>query len=338
MSPLSRRPGPLDWALLGILGFIWGGSFMGIELALGALAPLWVAATRVCIAAVLVFGVCQLFGDGLPRFRTPLERRVWLHCIGMGLFTNAFPFTLLAWGQQYVTSSFAGISMAVMPLLVLPLSHALVPGERMTAWRLGGFLVGFAGVALLIGGDSLFALFADMGAGTGRMEVNAGQIACILASCCYAVGAIITRLSPAVSPLSFSAAGLVSAGLVLLPVALLVSGAPGGSGAGAADTGVGAGVVTGGGPTLFGIDALSFAGIVYLALFSTGLATIIRTVLIMRAGPPFVSLVNYQVPVWAVLIGLALLGEDIPGHFIPALALILSGLALSQLLHRRARD
>jgi drug/metabolite transporter (DMT)-like permease len=73
---------------------------------------------------------------------------------------------------------------------------------------------------------------------------------------------------------------------------------------------------------------------VFLALLPTGLATILLTIIIRRVGPPFLSLVNYQVPVWAVLIGVGILGEALPGHFVAALVTILIGLAVSQRLHR----
>ena len=75
---------------------------------------------------------------------------------------------------------------------------------------------------------------------------------------------------------------------------------------------------------------------VFLALFPTGVATILLTMIIHRAGPPFLSLVNYQVPVWAVLIGAVILSETIPGHFITALMIILGGLAVAQQPWKRA--
>ena len=83
------------------------------------------------------------------------------------------------------------------------------------------------------------------------------------------------------------------------------------------------------------ISPLALAGTLYLALLPTGLATILLTVIIKRAGPPFLSLVNYQVPVWAVIFGVVILGEALPGHFITALAVILTGLAISQFLGRK---
>jgi drug/metabolite transporter (DMT)-like permease len=77
-------------------------------------------------------------------------------------------------------------------------------------------------------------------------------------------------------------------------------------------------------------NSLAIAGVGYLALFPTAVATILLTILVRRAGPPFLSLVNYQVPVWAVVIGATVLGEALPGHFLVALGIILGGLSISQ--------
>lgn len=305
MHPQKQPPAPLDWGLLAFLGVIWGGAFLGVELALDSLDPIWVSTGRISLAAMLLVLVTMLTGAGLPTIRSATGRRVWIHCIGMGMFTNAIPFSLLAWGQQHVTTSFAGITMAVVPLLVLPLSHFLVPGERLTLKRTIGFTIGFAGVVLLVGGEQLFSGSA---AGDGAPMLTA-QLACVMASCCYAIGSIITRLCPPVNTTSFAAAGLLSATLIILPVALLTSGVP------------------------ERISSTSLSGVIFLALFPTGLATILLSILIWRAGPPFLSLVNYQVPVWAVLIGAVILSETIPGHFITSLLVILGGLAVAQ--HRR---
>lgn len=306
MPAPTSGPATLDWGLLAALGLIWGAAFLGVEVALGSLPPLWVAAGRISLAALLLVAVAYLTGEGLPGFRTAIQRRIWLHCLGMGLFTNAIPFSLLSWGQQVVTSSFAGITMAVVPLFALPLSHFLIPGERLSLARVIGFLTGFSGVVLLVGGDRLFV---PSGTGGSLMMLTA-QLACVGASCCYACGSIITRLCPPVGTLSFAAAGLLCASIAILPLAFFVHGVPS------------------------EVSLASWSGMVFLALLPTGLATILLTIIVRRAGPPFLALVNYQVPVWAVLIGVSILGEAIPGHFLMALVTILIGLAISQRLHR----
>ncbi|MEL0099758.1 MAG: DMT family transporter, partial [Opitutae bacterium] len=164
-----------------------------------------------------------------------------------------------------------------------------------------GFVFGFGGVVLLIGGDKI------INTSDTSLQMLLSQVACVIASCCYAIGSIITRLCPPVPTLSYSASGLLIGGMILVPTALIVDDLPAS--------------VT--------LEAIS--GLVYLAIFPTAIATLLLTLLIRRAGPPFLSLVNYQVPVWAVVIGAVVLGEKLPGHFLMALAIILGGLFLSQL-------
>jgi drug/metabolite transporter (DMT)-like permease len=297
-----------DWLILAFLGLIWGASFLGVEMALIGFGPVSIAAGRVAIAAIILLFIAIFYGDGLPTFDNPTNRRIWLHCFIMGLFTNALPFSLLSWGQQIVTSSFAGICMAVVPLFVLPLAHYMVPGERMSLAKGIGFLFGFGGVVMLVGGDHLGKAFATTG--TDSTLMMTAQFSCVIASCCYAIGSINTRLCPPVSTLSYSATGLMMGSFMLLPTALYFEGIP----------------------SLPAQSAL--AGILFLAVFPTAVATLLLTLLINRAGPTFLALVNYQVPIWAVLIGTLVLSEALPGHFISALAIILAGLAISQFYDR----
>jgi len=295
----TPSPTPLAWALLCLLGLIWGGSFLGVEMALTGFGPLTVAALRITTAAIILIAVAMIRGDGLPPTDTTRGRRVWLHCFGMAVFSNALPFSLLSWGQEHVTSGYAGITMAVVPLLVLPLAHFFVPGERLTTRKGFGFLIGFVGVVLLTGPGAVIGAVNDDLVGLAR-------IACVTASASYACGAIITRLAPSGPYLSFAAAGLLLASCMIVPTALLVEGVPSWP------------------------DLRALLGVLYLGLFPTALATFLLVYVIQSAGPSFMSLVNYQVPVWAILIGMVVLDEQLPPQFIGALALILAGLAVSQ--------
>lgn len=295
------RPGPLQWSLLLTLGMIWGASFLGVEKALESFAPISIAAIRIGVAAVILTGVSYAMGIGLPSFNSATGRRIWLFAFGMGVFSNAIPFTLLSWAQQHVTSGYAGITMAVVPLLVLPLSHFLIPGMRLTPIKALGFGIGFIGVVVLIGPAQI------MQSGGGDIE-NIARIACIIASSCYAIGAILTRLAPNGDAMAFSSAALITATIIALPIAFVVEGIPSA-------------------PTL-----PALLGQLYLGIFPTALATIMLVYLVKTAGPPFLSLVNYQVPIWAVVIGMVVLDESLPGQFVWALGLILLGLAISQLV------
>ncbi len=294
----TQSPGLMNWLTLALLGLIWGASFMSISVALDGAGPLSVAAIRLIIAAVTLLAVAFAMGLRLPPFN---QRKLWLCIIGMGLFTNAVPFTLLSLAIQNVPSAFAGLTMAAVPLLVLPLAHFLVPGEAMTRIKTAGFALGFAGVLVLIG---VTDLFSGDGAGWSRL-------ACIGAAFCYAIGSIITRNAPPVHPLAYSAGGLLVGALIMLPVALGLEGLPG--------------AMTG--PV--------WGALIYLGLGPTALATILLVRVIQSAGPSFMSLVNYQVPVWSVIFGVTFLNETLPANFVIALALILGGLAISQASQKR---
>ncbi len=296
MTP--ARPGPLLWGLLVFLGIIWGASFPAAAIALKGFGPVTVAALRITLAALVLVTLAFVLGHGLPERHSPTGRRIWLHCLGMAIFTNALPFSLLNWGQLHVTSGFAGITMAMVPLAILPMAHFLVPGEAMHARKIAGFGVGFAGTVILIGPAALLSSGADL-------ELLA-RLACFAAAMCYAIGSIVTRRAPQVSQISFAAAALLLAALIMLPTAMMIEGFPGR-------------------PTAIPLLALG-----YLGLVPTALAALILVHIIKQAGPSFLSLVNYQVPVWAALMGVAFLGEALPLRIIGALALILAGLAISQ--------
>ena len=216
----------------------------------------------------------------------------------VGAFSSAVPFMLLSWGQQYVTSGFAGVSMAAVPLMVLPLAHLLVTGERMTLRRVAGFLVGFAGVVVLIGGQAF--------ASTGAAMEPFGRAACLGAAGCYAVSSVVMRRLPAVDPIGLATVLLLIGAAVVLPAAWIVEGPP---------------------PAVSG---QTLAVLAVLGLVPTAGANILRVMVIRTAGPTFMSLVNYIVPVWSVVLGALILSEALPPALLGALALILTGVLLSQ--------
>lgn len=289
---------PVNWLRIGLLAMIWGASFMAVSVALEGVGPLTVAAVRLGLGAVLLVSLAILTGHGLPRVKGPPAGRIWAFVLAMALFSNVVPFALLSWGQQVVASGFAGVCMAVVPLLVLPLAHVFVPGEAMTLRRVLGFVIGTLGVVVLIGPGAF--------ASTGESFEALAKLACVGAACCYAVGGIFTRLCPAVDLLALAAAVLAVAAVIALPLAFYVEGWPG------------------------AVPPLSLAALLYLGLLPTGVAQILLVMVIRDAGPVFMGLVNYQVPVWSVIFGVVLLGEALPPSLFLAMGLILSGVGLSQ--------
>ena len=288
-----------NWIALICLGAIWGGSFMGAKLALTSFGPMTVALLRLTLASVVLLIIALASGRKFPGFSTSADRRIWVHIAIMGLITNAVPFSLLNWGQLYVSSGFAGVTMAVVPLLVLPLSHFILKSNEMAPQKVIGFIIGFIGIIVLIGPTQLIT-------STGANLEPVARIACISAALCYGLGAINTRLCPPVSIMVYSTGGLVVGTLFLLPIALLIEGVPQWP------------------------ETTALIATIYLGLFPTALATILLVGIINSAGPAFMSVVNYQVPLWAIAFGIIFLGEKVPTSFIAALGLIMLGLAISQ--------
>lgn len=289
----------LNWMRLVALGLIWGASFMFVSVALTGVGPLTVAASRLCLGAVFLLGLSFALGAGLPRVTGPGAGLLWLFIFAMGVFSNAVPFALLSWGQQVVASGFAGVCMAAVPLLVLPLAHVFVPGERMHLRRLIGFVLGTIGVVVLIGP----AAFTS----TGAEYETLARLACLGAAGCYAVGTIFTRLAPEVNRMALAAAVLLVAAVMFTPYAVMTEGWP------APET------------------TQSFWALIYLGILPTGVAQILLVQVIREAGPVFLSLVNYQVPIWSMVFGAVILSEALPASLWLGLGLILFGVALSQL-------
>lgn len=289
-----------NWARLAALGIIWGASFMLVEIAIRDFGPLSVAAIRLVVAALILIPIA------LTRHGIPSAPRVWLFALGAAVFSHALPFSLLAWAQGTVASSVAGVFMAVVPLIVLPLSHLFVPGEDMTARKTLGLLIGFIGVLVLIGSDAL----AELG---GEGLVLIAQLACLGSTLCYATGSVIMKRAPKSEPLAFAALAMAMAAAIALPLAWWGEGIPAAP----------------------GLD--SVLALLMLGALPTALALLLILAILDRAGPPFLSLVNYQVPIWAILFGGIFLGEAIPTRLGIALVLILGGVAISQNLIARMR-
>jgi drug/metabolite transporter (DMT)-like permease len=283
--------------MVAILGLTWGGTFMVTELALsGGMPPFWLAASRITFAALLMGAIWMIMG--FPLFSQKTTRADQRNIVIIGGLSSAIPFSLLAWGQQYVTSGFAGVSMAAVALIILPLAHFTVAGEQMTLRKTLGFIIGFVGVVILIGAQAFET--------SGAAFETPGRIACVLAASCYAVGSIMLRRLPDAHPIGLATVLLVVGACMTIPVALVVEGMP---------------------PLP---SAQLLLVLAFLGLVPTAGANFLRVLVVRSAGPVFMSLVNYQVPLWSVVLGGWFLGEALPKSLLLAMSLILLGVGLSQ--------
>ena len=191
--------------------------------------------------------------------------------------------------------------MAVMPLVTLLLAHFFVKSERVNVLKAIGFALGFLGVILLIGPEALLQI-------GGHGSAVVAQIAIVGGAVSYAVNTILAQKLGLRDGLVAATATTITASVLWLP---------GTFGDLTAD--------------LAGIDMVSVAAITALGLVSTALAPILYFRLIRLAGATFLSLINYLIPVWAMLVGVVFLGEAMSWVSLGAMALILGGVGLSQM-------
>ncbi len=292
----AGHPSRADWALFALCVVLWGSAYALVRVALHDGASPWeIVAGRLWLAAIFLRVVLVWRRRrGLEPPRTPRARR---KLFVMGLLGAAAPFWLYSWAQLSAPSGVVGLYAAVTPLLVAGAAPFLARGERLNLTRVGGLLLGFAGVAALMGP----AAFGE----AAHARVLA-QGAAILGSACYAANTLIARGGAQIPPLEAASGWTFFGALMASPFALaeaLAGAAPG---------------------------PVAWAAIAALALGPTGIASIAYFQLVRGAGPVFVTQTNYLMPLWALGLGALAFGEPIGASALLAFALIAAGLFIAQ--------
>src|SRR3954453_948108 len=198
-----------DWLILGTLALIWGGAFFFIGIAVKHVPPLTYVWLRLTIAAAAMWTFVRLRGHdvGLPR-------EVWGSILLLALLNNAIPFALFGWGQTHIASGLASILNATTPIWGVLVAHFLTHDERMSPRKIAGVLLGFGGVATMIGPSLLRNI------GSSAMA----QLACVTASLSYALAAVWARRfrRMGVSPLSVTTGQLTAGAIIMLPLSLFI--------------------------------------------------------------------------------------------------------------------
>ena len=280
------------WALLLALSVLWGGSFFFIGVAVGEVPPLSIVFARVALAATALHLLLALQGRTLQ-----FDRAGWRAILGMALLNNVVPFVLIVWGQVQIASGLAAILNATTPLFGAVVAHFAMRGEKLDAAKIFGIAAGFAGVV------------AMMGAGLGDAAAAPlwAQLACLAAALSYAVAGIYGRRFKALglAPLEI-ATGQVTASAVLLLLPMLLIDRPW---------------------ELAMPSVQALLALASLALLSTALAYILFFRILAVAGATNLLLVTFLIPVTAIVLGAAFLGETLALRHFVGMALIGIGLA-----------
>ncbi len=304
------------WFMFLALSLIWGSSFLFIKIGLNeGLPPLTLVSYRLWIAVLFLALVVRLTGGRLPRDRDVLASIAFL-----GVINVAIPFSLITWGELWITSALASILNGLVPLFTIVIAAAFLADEAITVNRLTGLVIGFAGALLLFSphlGGQATGESADPG-----MEIL-GQLAVAGASLAYAMAGVYIRTKVsgarrvdgpgseprALTPVEIALPqGIVAAVIVSVLAALVERGAP-------------TGVILPPGPSAW--FAVSWIGIL-----GSGVAYMLLFRLIAAWGPTRTSLVTYAMPVVGIILGVIVLRERIGWAELAGTALIIGGIAL----------
>jgi drug/metabolite transporter (DMT)-like permease len=281
----------IDLGLLLALATAWGASYLFIKVGVGEIPPFTFVALRLSVGALIMVVLLRVLGYPMPR-----TWRQWRGFAVMGFLSGAVPWTLISWGEQYISSGLAALLQATMPIFTVIMAHFAVEDEAMTATKLMGVAVGFVGVGLLMLPDLRQGVQASL----------LGQVVIVVSSVSYAGGAIFARKSlRGQSPLVLTMGQLATGALLMLPICLLVDR-----------------------PFDLAPSWQAIGSLLALTVIGTVLAYVIYYSLIERTSATFVSTVTYIIPVNGLLLGALVLGESLEVGLWVSLGLILLGVLL----------
>jgi drug/metabolite transporter (DMT)-like permease len=284
-APMSLK----SWAMLLLLGLIWGGSFFFARIAVSEIHPLTLVLLRVAIAAAALHVYLAATGTSF-RVALPFAGSFVL----LAVLNNVIPFSLIFAGQTQLGAGLASVLNATTPFWTALLANALTQDEKLTWNKTLGILLGIAGTAAMIGPGLL--------AGIGGPVWP--KLALIGASLSYALALMVAKRFKGVPPAIVAAAQLTVSSIIMLPIA----------------------IATGGLYALPSTSGHVWAAVLALALLSTAFAYLLFFRLVANAGATNTSLVTLIVPASAILLGAIFLQERMEPVEMLGMAAIAAGL------------
>ncbi len=301
--PMSRQKSlsPRAWAELALLGLFWGASFLAIRIILDEVPVLTVVLHRTGWAALVLWGVVLARGLTVPR-----DMRIWGAFAVMGLLNNVLPFGLITWGQLSIESGLTAILIAATSISSVLVAAMFFADERLTRRKIIGTCLGFAGVAMAIGLESLT-----------RFDLRSGaQLAVLGSGLSFALASVWGRIHlTGVAP-EVAAAGMLSASaLILLPTVWAIDG-----------------------PVSFELAPRTIMAIAYLSLIATAGAYLLYFSVLAQAGSGNLMLVTLLVPPLAIVLGAVFLDEIVRPQALAGFGLLALGLLVLHGTLFRPRD
>ena len=278
------------WGMLLFLSVIWGGSYLFVGIAVKDLSPLVIVMARVVLAAAALLPLHFLLVGPLPR-----DREAWTAIIGLSILNNVIPFTLIVTGQTMIASGLASVINATSPLFGVAIIAA-VGLERLIPRKIIGILIGILGVAILKGGTMF-----EQGSQT------LGILLCLGAAASYGFGSLWARMKlKNTPPLSMATGQLLCSSLIMTVLAFSFDSPS----------------------QLIDASKESWIALLGLSVLSTSFAYIIFFRVVAKSGPANVLLVTMLIPVSAIAMGIAVLGETLDTMEVIGTAVIIFALVI----------
>jgi drug/metabolite transporter (DMT)-like permease len=291
---MTTRGSRLDWLIFLALGFFWGSSYLFIKIGVDhGLQPFTLIMFRLLIGFALLASVVAVAREPLPR-----EPRMYGHLFVMGVINIAIPFGLITFAERIpsIDSSLASVINSAVPLFVIVIAALFLKGETVTVNRLVGLVVGFVGVAILVGLD-----VTDLG------SANAvGELALIGATVSYAIGNVYAKahvhgLRPMIPALFQVFFGLLVTGTLAFATER---------------------------PLAVAWQPEAIFAVVWLGLLGSGVAYLSYFRILQHWGATRTSMVAYLLPVYGIVLGALVLAEPIAPSTLLGAILVIGGIAI----------
>ena len=282
-----------ELALLVVLAGLWGSSYLLIKVALATIPPVTLMAIRVSLAALFLLLMMRIQSEKLPT-----DGRTWRDLFVQSLLNSSVAWLVLAWGQQFVPSGMAGVLNSTSPLFVFLITALASHGTARAAhsWqKIAGVVLGFVGVLLVVGVDSL----------RGLGQQTLAQAAVLFGAFLYACAALNGKRLAHLSPLVTATGTILWASVSLVPLSLLLDH-----------------------PWTLTPSNNSLFAAATLAILCTGIALIIYFRLMHTLGAMGVASQSYLRAGVSVLLGLVVLGEQLSATVLIGLVVTIIGVAL----------
>ena len=286
-----RESKTLDYFLLTILSILWASAFFNIKIATDSFPALTIAFLRIFLGAIPVILLCYI-----KKIKIEAFSRDWYWFAAIGFINLVIPFYLIAYGVKNVQSNLAAILMASTPLTAATLAHFFTENEKINLVKSIGVLIGFSGIVflfsdnILINENNIFSAFLIL-----------------FGSCFYVIGGLLTLKISNKKNENVTASILIWGALVLFPISMFIEQ-----------------------PWTLSPRLDSTISLIYLGIFSTGIAWLLRFYILKNNGLVFQAQVAYLIPIFGVILGYLILNEEITPKVIVSLVAVIIGIYIVQ--------